>query len=200
MKNRLLCLPFVFAFSISTAQEALPPAEVEAIIDAIQAELQPADGLSGISVPILQSGKLEKKWGKPSIRKSAGGAYHLQYHDPDPKSPFEYVEIMGTSEVIPPLSSVPAERVTTIVNGELGEVEKPQSGKTMSVKWKSSGGKVEKDLRYFRLDSGGGADGPRDRTDAFSISVNGKTGYYVITIESASGATEKLLKMLEVTL
>jgi len=35
-------------------------------------------------------------------------------------------------------------------------------------------------------------------TDAFSIKVGGRTGYYVVSIESITGQTEKRLKGLEV--
>jgi hypothetical protein len=35
-------------------------------------------------------------------------------------------------------------------------------------------------------------------TDAFSITSGGKTGYYVVSVETIVDATEKRLKMLEV--
>ena len=72
------------------------------------------------------------------------------------------------------------------------------AGKSVVVKWKAPGGKVEKTLRYFRHDNGGGADGALDMTDAFSITSGGKTGYYVVSVETIVDATEKRLKMLEV--
>lgn len=47
-------------------------------------------------------------------------------------------------------------------------------------------------------DGGVPVKGALDMTDSFSLTSGGKTGYYVISIETVTESPEKRLKMLEV--
>lgn len=194
----LIGLFLLSSFSPVAAEEALEPEKWKDFVSKLQDSMEPVDQLGELSVPLLQPAKPVSKWGEPRLHRSKNGGYWIMFSNPDPKKPFERVVILASPEPIPALASVPDEEVADIVNGELGIVKKPQSGKTVSVKWKAPDGQVSKTIRYFRRDSGGGADGPLDTTDAFSLTVAGKTGYYVVSVESITGQTEKRLKGLEV--
>ncbi len=191
-------LSFLCLLSFSRAQEGLAPDPWLKLVDDLRDSMKPVDQLSELSVPLLLPAKPVNKWEKPRLHRSVNGGYWAIYSNPDPKHPFERVYILASPKPIPVLASVPDEQVSAEVNGELGIIKKPQAGKTVSVKWKTPEGSKAMTLRYFRQDSGGGADGPFDTTDSFSLTSGGKTGYYVISVESISGQTEKRLKGLEV--
>ncbi len=191
----------LFACSIiasAHAQETLAPEFWKKHIAALRDSMKEVNELGERTIPLLQPVAAIRKWGNPRFQRSEDGGYSMIYSNPDPKKPFDRVTILASPKPIPTLSAVPAMEETAEVNGELGVVMKPQSGKSVAVKWKSPDGKVEKTLRYFRHDNGGGADGALDMTDAFSITSGGKTGYYVVSVETVREETEKRLKMLEV--
>lgn len=197
-KHFLIGLILPFSLLPLTAQESLEPEKWKDFVSKLQSSMEPVDGLAELSVPFLKPGKLVAKWGKPVLERSKNGGYWIMYSNPDPKKPFERISILASPDPIPALTSVPDEEVADIVDGELGVVKKPQYGKSVAVKWKTPEGELSRTIRYFRRDSGGGADGPLDMTDAFSITVGGRTGYYVVSVESITGQTEKRLKGLEV--
>lgn len=187
-----------WGLSSSHAQDLLDPGPWKKLVDSLYSSMEPVDQLANLSVPLLQPAKPVSKWGKPQFYRAKDGGYWLIYSNPDPKKPFERVIVLGTPKPIPSLAAVPDEEVAAEVEGDLGVIRKPQAGKTLAVKWKTPEGPKSLTLRFFRESSGGGADGPLDTTDAFSLSSGGKTGYYVISVESISGETEKRLKGLEV--
>ena len=180
------------------ALDSLAPKPWKEFIGQLRTDMKAVDSLGDLSVPLLQPVASIRKWGKPQLNRSADGGYWIFYSNPDPKKPFERIMILASPKPIPNLSSVPEEEEVAEVNGTLGVVMKPQRGKTVAVKWKTPEGRKAMTLRYFRESSGGGADGPLDTTDAFSLTSGGKTGYYVISVESVTGATESRLGMLEV--
>jgi hypothetical protein len=194
----LIGLFLLSSFSAIAAEEALEPEKWKDFVSKLQDSMEPVDELGELSVPLLQPAKPVSKWENARLHRSKNGGYWIIYSNPDPKRPFERVIIVASPEPIPALASVPDESVEEVVNGDLGVVKKPQSGKTLAVKWKTPGGPVSQTIHYFRRDSGGGADGPLDSTDAFSLTVGGKTGYYVVSVESITGQTEKRIKSLEV--
>lgn len=201
MKPTLLALAFALLLSqpLGGQEETLAPKEWKEFVAEIEDKMEHAEKLSGISIPLLSSETLEKRWGPPiEIRKSADGGYSIRFKDPDPDHPFEVVNIVGTPVPIPRLASVPDEMVLTSFEDDLRDVPKPQSGKSVSVKWKTPEGKAPMTIRYFRRHAGSGADGPIDQTDSFSLTVAGRTGYYVVTVETITDATEKRLKALSV--
>lgn len=201
MKPTFLALAFSFLLlpPLEGQEGTLAPVAWKDFVAEIEDKMVSANDLSGVSIPLLHPAVLEKRWGKPNqIRRSADGGYWIQYSDPDPDHPFERINILATPVPIPRLASVPDEMVTTMVNDELTDVATPQSGKSVSFRMKTPEGKSPVTIRYFRRYSGGGADGPLDQTDAFSITVGGKTGYYVVSVETITDATEKRLKALSV--
>lgn len=189
---------FVFLVGINRAQETLEPEPWKDHVAALRESMKDVDQLGALPIPLLQPVASIRKWGNPMFRRGEDGGYWMMYSNPDPKKPFDRVIILASPKPIPSLSAVPDMEEQAEVNGELGVIRKPQSGKSLAVKWKTPEGKVEKTLRYFRHDNGGGADGALDMTDSFSITSGGKTGYYVISIETVVEGTEKRLKMLEV--
>ncbi len=195
-----LILTAVFSLSLLPAagQETLAPEAWKDHVAALRESMKHAGQLGEVPVPLLRPVASIRKWGDPQIRRGEDGSYWIMYSNPDPKKPFDRVTILASPKPIPTLSAVPEMEEMAEVNGELGIIRKPQTGKSLAVKWKAPGGKIDKNLRYFRHDSGSGADGAIDMTDAFSITSGGKTGYYVISIETVTDATEKRLKMLEV--
>lgn len=195
-----LILTAVFSLSLLPAagQETLAPEAWKDHVAALRESMKHAGQLGEVPVPLLRPVASIRKWGDPQIRRGEDGSYWIMYSNPDPKKPFDRVTILASPKPIPTLSAVPEMEEMAEVNGELGIIRKPQTGKSLAVKWKAPGGKIDKTLRYFRHDSGSGADGAIDMTDAFSITSGGKTGYYVISIETVTDATEKRLKMLEV--
>jgi hypothetical protein len=194
----LIGLFLLSSFPAIAAEESLEPEKWKDFISKLQDSMEPVDQLGDISVPLLQPAKPVSKWDEPRLHRSKNGGYWIMFSNPDPKKPFERVIILASPEPIPTLAAVPDEEVADIVDGDLGIVKKPQSGKSLEVKWKAPDGAVSQTIRYFRRDSGGGADGPLDTTDAFSLTVGGKTGYYVVSVESITVQTEKRLKSLEV--
>lgn len=195
-----LILTAVFSLSLLPAagQETLAPEAWKDHVAALRESMKHAEQLGEVPVPLLRPVASIRKWGDPQRRRGEDGSYWIMYSNPDPKKPFDRVTILASPKPIPTLSAVPEMEEMAEVNGELGIIRKPQTGKSLAVKWKAPGGKIDKTLRYFRHDSGSGADGAIDMTDAFSITSGGKTGYYVISIETVTDATEKRLKMLEV--
>ncbi|MCG8601514.1 MAG: hypothetical protein MI807_15330 [Verrucomicrobiales bacterium] len=195
MKFRILpiCLFFFSAFSLIQAEDAvLEPGEWLKLVRDIESGMEDGE-LMGLAVPLLRCPKLDKKWGEPQwVRRSKNGGYSIHYADPN--QAFERIIIVGSPDPIPRLASVPDEEVTAMVNDELGVVKKPQAGKSAKVKWSSPDGPVKTTVRYFRLSSGGGADGPLDMTDTIQITSGGKTGYYVISVETVSRNMEKRLR------
>lgn len=188
----------VMSFSSLSAQDPLEPEKWKDFVSKLQKTMESVEQLGDLAVPLLQPTKPVSQWGKPRQHRSKNGGYWTIYSNPDPKRPFERVLILASPEPIPTLAAVPDEEIEELVNGELGVVRKPQAGKTLLVKWKSPDGPLPQAIHYFRRDSGGGADGPLDSTDAFTLTVGGKTGYYVVMVESITGQTEKRLKGLEV--
>lgn len=197
-RSLILLVLSLLARASAPAQETLAPDPWKAFVGDLREKMEDVDQLGEVAVPLLQPIASIRKWGSPRYRRSADGGYWMIYSNPDPKKPFDRVIILASPKPIPTLSAVPDMVEEAEINGELGVVKKPQTGKSVAVKWKAPGGKVEKTLRYFRHDNGGGADGALDMTDAFSITSGGKTGYYVVSVETIVDATEKRLKMLEV--
>lgn len=156
-----------------------------------------AETLEGITIPHLVSKSLAENWGKPEIWVLEDGSYGIRYLNPDPDSPFEVVTILGFASPTPALTSAPDQAFDEMVNGELTSVERPQSWK--SVKVSISGATEGKQkLQYFREYAGGGADGPRDSTNTFSLTKNGQAGYYIVVVDTITDATKKRLKSLAV--
>lgn len=155
--------------------------------------------LEGIEIPRLVSATLANEWGPPEMRVAKNGSYELRYHNPDPDYPFEIVTILGFAAPMPGLNSIPGEGHDELVNGELTTVKHPQKWKFVTVLIdQKTGAKGKLKLRYFREHAGGGADGPRDSTDTFPITKNGKTGRYIIIVDTITSATKKRLKTLSV--
>ncbi len=155
------------------------------------------DSLEGITIPRLTSPSLAQNWGTPAIHVLKDGSYSLRYDNPDPDSPFETLIILGFAPPMAALASVPDQSFDEEVNGELASVERPQSWK--SVKVSIAGDTTGKrKLQYFREYAGGGADGPRDSTDTFTLTSNGKTGHYIVIVDTITNATKKRLKTLAV--
>ena len=156
-----------------------------------------AETLDAVTIPHLISKKLAEAWGKPEIWVLEDGSYGVRYRNPNEDAPFEVVTILGFSTAVPSLTSAPDQAFDEMVNGELTSVERPQNWKTVKV---SISGDTEgkRKLQYFREYAGGGADGPRDSTNTFSLTKNGKTGYYVVIVDTMTDATKKQLKGLAV--
>lgn len=188
----------LLAVTLAAAQETLPPEAWQELVKKLRLEMKGVDALTDLSVPLLQPVASIRKWGDPFLQRGADGGYWLLYSNPDPKKPFERISILASPRPIPTLSAVPDEAEVAEVDGTLGVVKKPQRGKSVTVKWKTPEGRKTMTLRYFRESSGGGADGPLDTTDSFSLSSGGKTGYYVISVESVTDATASRLGLLEV--
>lgn len=188
----------VLVFDTADARDPLPPEEWKKHVAALRESMKPVDRLGEVAVPLLQPVASIRKWGSPRFSRSEDGGYWMIYTNPDPKKPFDRVFILASPKPIPTLSAVPEMEELTEVNGELAVVKTAQAGKSLEVKWKTPEGKVERTLRYFRHDNGGGADGALDMTDSFSLTSGGKTGYYVISIETVTESSEKRMKMLEV--
>ncbi len=124
--------------------------------------------LDGVTIPHLVSHALAEKWGKPELWILKDGSYGVRYRNPDPDSPFEVVTILGFAAPLQALTSIPDQGFDEMVNGELTSVQRPQQWK--SIKVSIAGVSKEKQkLRYFREYAGGGADGPRDSTDTFTL-------------------------------
>ncbi len=156
-----------------------------------------SETLEGVTIPHLVSAKLEKAWGKPEMWVLEDGSYGIRYRNPDPASPFEVVTILGFAKPTPALASAPDQSFDEIVDGELSSVERPQDWQAVKL---TIAGDTEgkRELRYFREYAGGGADGPRDSTNTFTVTANGKTGYYVVIVDTITDATKKRLKTLAV--
>lgn len=154
------------------------------------------DDLSGVKIPILESAELEKFWGKPRIGVTKDGSYFLQYADP--QLSLERLVILGFSKPFPRLENSPAEEQTTIVDGELGVVLKPQKFKKTTLKIPYPSGVLRVPVHYFRAYSGGGADAPQHTTDTFMIEMDGVRGYYVVSMESGSQKPPKRFNLLNI--
>lgn len=180
------------------AQDTLAPEPWKKAVAALRDSMKPSDPLGEVPVPLLQAVAAIRKWGTPYFERNSDGGYSIAYTNPDPKHPFDRVIILASPKPIPNLSAVPEMEELAEVDGELATVKKPQAGKSVVVKWRTPEGAVARTIRYFRHDTGGGANGALDMTDAFSITSGGKTGYYVVSVETVAEETEKRLKMLEV--
>ncbi|MDF1739985.1 MAG: hypothetical protein P1U86_12560 [Verrucomicrobiales bacterium] len=165
--------------------------------DRLFSEGEEKDSLEGIAIPQLTSPSLAQSWGTPAIHVLKDGSYSLRYHNPDPDSPFETLIILGFATPVAALASVPDQSFDEEVNGELASVERPQSWKSVKVSIAGDTGGKRK-LQFFREYAGGGADGPRDSTDTFTLTANGKTGHYIVIVDTITDATKKRLKTLAV--
>ncbi|MEM7698208.1 MAG: hypothetical protein AAF236_07375 [Verrucomicrobiota bacterium] len=193
----LFCGCAMLAFlPIALAEESPEETAWSEAVTGIISEGEKTETFEGVTIPLLLAPKLEKQWGKPTIRVAADGSYQAFYKDPD--KPFEIVQIFGFGKPIPTLVTAPDEWHDTIVNGELGTVRKPQQWRTETVRIKTPSGRQKTEIPYFRRSSGGGADGPLDSTNTFTVTVAGVTGHYVVWIESVSSSVAKRLKALEV--
>lgn len=198
VKLAALC-GLILAASTGFAQETLAPEAWKDFVNQLRGSTERVDEISELGVPWLYPRKEARRWGEPeTFRRSPDGGYWIVYRNPDPDRPFERVEIIASPKPIPRLSSVPDEIITTLVDGELRDVSKPQAGHTTTVRWRSPEGRIEKSIRYFRAFSGGGANGPLYITDSFQLTAGGKTGYYVVSVETVTGATEERLESLAV--
>ncbi|MAS96983.1 MAG: hypothetical protein CMO55_27645 [Verrucomicrobiales bacterium] len=191
----LTFISFLFVGFSVLAQEASPVQQWKDIITSYYAKFDEAEGYDGIKIPLLACPDLEKKWGQPKVFVAEDGSYRLMYTHPSES--FERVDVYGYAIPLPVLTNAPAESVDTMVNGELGTVERPQTFKDVTVKIPTPAGNDKRDVQYFREYSGGGADGPMDSTNTLTFTVNGVTGYYVVKVESVSKATKKFLKQIE---
>lgn len=145
----------------------------------VMSNLETASSLGGLQVPILRSASLESSWGAPYQEVSPEGYYRLSYKDPN--RPFERLVIYGSPRPFPSLISPPKMSVDTLVDGELGTIEKTQKWQYAIV--------LGRTLRWYQEYSGGGADGAYYETEGFSATApNGKTGYYYLAVESVTKA------------
>lgn len=145
----------------------------------VMANLDSTPSLAGLQTPVLQSSELASQWGEPVKETSPEGYYRLSYKDPN--RPFERLVIYGSPRPFPSLISPPNVSVDTMVDGELGTIEKPQKWQYAIILGRS--------LRWYHEYSGGGADGAYAETEGFSATdPSGKTGYYYLVVESVTNA------------
>lgn len=136
--------------------------------------LRPAATTAAASVPVLQSKAFESKWGKPKVEVNGAGGYRLSYSDPG--GPFNRLVIYGSAKPWPALSAPPKASFSEMVNGELGEVKRAQSWRTVVVAGKT--------VRFFQESGPGGADGAYYSTEGFSlVGPDGRTGHYRLVVE-----------------
>jgi len=195
-----LLAPFLAVLMEAGADETpVSPEEWKAAVFDICTQTERAEALpASLPLPLLHSPRLQRRWGQPEARVAPDGHYVLHYHNPDPDSPFERVWIYASPDPLPRLDEAPPQLAVAEVDGELGEIEKPQDWQHARVKWRSPDGRLRFTVPFFRAFSGGGADGPMDMTNAFSLSVGGMTGYYVVAVESITGKTAARIEDLRV--
>lgn len=148
-------------------------------------ELENADSLAGVKIPILKS-SMFAKWGKPSIEVSSRGGYRLMYADPT--KPFTCLLIYGYVKPLPAIKTPP----------DAPGGEKINSGSTTNVaqKWRNATVKG-KNVRWFQESLSSAAHGAYFSTEGFPLSgPDRRMGYYRIVTEGAEGNFRARLRTL----
>ena len=149
-------------------------------------ELENADSLAGIKIPVLKS-SMFAEWGKPSIEVSSRGGYRLMYADPT--TPFTRLIIYGYVEPLPTINTPPDAFGGEKINSEVTTINVPQKWRNATVKGKN--------VRWFQESLSSGAHGAYFSTEGFTLSgPDRRMGYYRIVTEGAEGNFRARLRTL----
>lgn len=126
--------------------------------------------LSKVSVPVLRSSALERRWGKPKVRVLADGSYQLYYTKPNDE--FESLSVFGSPEVFPTPAQPPA-------------YQESYGPRMIQPAWLGSHSISGTPIRYAQSSDLSGADPIEYATETIRLtSPTGRTGSYRIIASS----------------
>lgn len=139
---------------------------------------------SRISVPVLRSVELEKRWGKPKLLVGPKGGYALRYEDP--KTDGRHLTIFGSPQMFRSAGPIPPPYTDLGFDAE----KKTFKPVEVSQKWQNVG-LAGKNVRYF-IQEGASDDRPAQiSTETFRLTApDGRTASYRIRSASQNGVED----------
>ncbi|HVJ46725.1 MAG TPA: hypothetical protein VM511_10095 [Luteolibacter sp.] len=141
--------------------------------------------LEGVTIPVLHSAKLEKRWGKPKITVLPDGSYHLSYSKSG--NGFETLSIYGVP------GSINSDAPTAPTYQDIGYDEKRKTATMVPYqqKWQT----IEilgRPIHLYIDNPGGGADAFQLSTVTFSHQIPGKPigSYRIVSSSNIDGPGE----------